>query len=149
MNKLDAIVFDTNMKRIANCFGSNHFPAERVALIWSNSRQLYAREFEKICDYFIATFRKAPLVTDFNDAVKAEIKARYGAYGHDSASDFSKPKCVNCYDSGLRYVFNPEDNITIFMLCNCSKGDMDYEFIPRWNRQAEQLFKPIDFKVVS
>lgn len=69
--------FDRGIARLTAEYGSNHFKAEKLKLIWGFVAGLGAFEFDKILSHFLASMRQAPLPKDFQEASRAVHKNNF------------------------------------------------------------------------
>lgn len=57
--------FKNNIDRVVLHFGEKQFSSEFKRLLWEETRMMWDRTFEKVCDVLICNYTKAPRVTEF------------------------------------------------------------------------------------
>lgn len=62
---MKAETFRNNMQRIVSHFGEKQFSSEFQSLLWKETKMMWDRTFEKVCDILISNYIKAPRVPDF------------------------------------------------------------------------------------
>lgn len=49
--------------------------------------------------------------------------------------------CRHCFDTGLCYASETDEDFSFFMVCDCERGDLNQKYyIPRWNKEASRIF---------
>lgn len=64
--------FQTQINRLSETFGGQHYKRERVELIWRELKTFSNEWLSKLIDNFIGSYRQAPLVPEFREAASIE-----------------------------------------------------------------------------
>ncbi len=72
--------FRTQMQRMIDAFGAQHYKQERLAMVWKELGALSDSAFTRVVDRLIAESRYAPLLPEFRDAAAVE---REQAWRHE------------------------------------------------------------------
>ena len=92
--------FNTQMKRLADTFGSSQMQQERLSLIFQKVRFFTEEWFKYVVDQLLRSSRAAPLPADFDSFISSERERTWIKEKRDRANE------ANTFWSGAE---NPED----------------------------------------
>jgi hypothetical protein len=127
---MDKKHFYSEMKKIAETFGTKTYGDVRVELIWAEVQMLSNEWMSKVANYFIGYHRQAPLLTEFKEEIAKENERQWKLRKEQTidfqSSDVDKYFCVDCMNTGL--VFGADNYM---FKCHCAHGSKRVENYPR------------------
>ncbi len=123
--RMTADLFDKQFDLLAKEFPEANYSPQKQGMIFSAAKEYHYESFVKICNHFIATMRKPPIVQDFIDAFKQEPKAWSKEVPKEHTNE-----CQKCIDSGLVQA-TTWDNVHMLARCGCRAGMELEEELPK------------------
>jgi hypothetical protein len=133
--------FQIEMGRLVSTFGKQHYPEERVKLIWREVGNLTGNAFANMVEGLISECRQAPLIPEIREKA-AKVRERAWSEQKKTADVISinKNLCAHCGGAGSFPARNKADRSAFAFKCNCSFGKNDMRPFPVWGPQWEADF---------